>query len=285
MEEEVGGGLKLFHHNGGAHGRQTGCHFGQALEARLVLAGVDVAVGADQNRWLDLAEAVEDAGDTEVGRGRGEHGPQQRGAEHGDKNLGGVRQPCGDSVAGSDSLLAEEGSECECLVAQLGPGERATDVVLTDECHRDSVRTSRRRRGTGKQVLGVVDGRTREERRAFHVVHVAHRWLTTIAARSIARRLRPRNRRPAWSTRCAMPPSQEGRCRVLTRSRVGRRRAASVEPDRGLEPRGGSRSPPHLAEDCQLRGRNGISKLRITGGSGNRISATDIRSVGADEPS
>ena len=105
-------------------GREDG-DVGDRVEAVEVLAAVAVAVHGEHHLGLDLGEAVDDAGDAEVGRARRPRGADRGGGEKADQRLWRVGHVGDHAVAAPDAERAQALGDGRHLLAQLAPGELA----------------------------------------------------------------------------------------------------------------------------------------------------------------
>ena len=137
----------------------------QPLQAVDRLAVVVVPVGGDEHDRLDLAEAVEDADGTEVGRARGERRPDRCRGQHRDDRFRSVRQPRGHAVAGDGAGVAQRGRQGGDLPAQV-PARQLPSVaglVVGDDRRLVALPPV-------EQVLGHVEVGVREEAAGRHVL-------------------------------------------------------------------------------------------------------------------
>jgi hypothetical protein len=125
-------------------------------------AVVVVAVDGDQHLGLDLSEAVDHAGDTELGGAARPDRPDAGRGQHGDHRLGHVGQVGGDPVALGHPEPAQPGRDRRHPTTQLGVADRAQLPGLVAEQQRRVVVVATQRQ------LGMVEGRPREPARPRH---------------------------------------------------------------------------------------------------------------------
>ena len=147
-----------------AEGGQSGGHVGQPGGDVVVATPVVVAVGGEQHDRFDLAEPVQHAIGSEVGRGGGEHGADRGRGQHDGVRLGDVREPRRHPVAWLHPEVQECLLESRDQVVEVLPGEFPARAVLAPEhkCWRVV--------GVGQEVFGEVQVAVREEAGAGGVV-------------------------------------------------------------------------------------------------------------------
>ncbi len=150
-------GAEIRHDDRAPEARQPRPDLGQAGQAVVGLAAVDVAVGGDEDGGLDLAEAVEDTRRAEVGRRGREGGADRRRGQHGHDRLGDVGQPGRHPVARSHPGLGQRGGEGRDLRPELVPAQGAAPAVFSGF---DQRRTAA---GRGQKGLDHVEPGVREE--------------------------------------------------------------------------------------------------------------------------
>ncbi len=114
----------------GGERRQGGhdlVHLGAAVH---VLAPVPIAPRHQQDRGVELAEPVDHASGSELGRTRGPHRAQAGRGQEGDHGLRSVREVPHDPIAGSDPEAGQPEPAASDLVAQVVPRQLARSVRL-----------------------------------------------------------------------------------------------------------------------------------------------------------
>ena len=168
---DVGVGVEVAQQHRVAHARQLLDQAAQHRQAVGVDTAVDVAVDADHDLGLDLAEAVEDRQRPHVGRAHRPDRAQAGAGEEGDRGLRQVGQDGADPVAGNHAHARERRRERRHLAAQLGPGDLERLAV---RLHRLVAKDDRRMAGgvaalgMAEHVLRVVDLRAAEPLGARH---------------------------------------------------------------------------------------------------------------------
>ena len=123
----------------------------EARQHVVTFAAVEIAVGGNQDAWLDLTEPIEHALHAEVRRARRPDRADRGRAERRDDRLGQVRHVSGDPVARADSAsggapsqIARPAAYSSC-VAQLSPA-----AFAVEDDRRPTV-------APAQQVLGEVE--------------------------------------------------------------------------------------------------------------------------------
>src|SRR5919112_1796305 len=124
-------------------------YFADSCQRINLLAGIPIAVGAEEDLGLDLAEAVEHSVGAEVGRAGGPDRPQGGRGQHGDHRLGQVRHEARHPIAGYNSFGREGGRDIghgpvQLAIAQLAlaapfvpKDQRSTVVVIPEQVLRE----------------------------------------------------------------------------------------------------------------------------------------------------
>ncbi len=167
---EVGVRVEVGEDDGPLEARHRRLQLGDHVAAVKVPAAVAVAVDREQDLGLDLGEAVDDAGGSEVGRAARPDCADAGGREEGGDRLGDVRHVGDDPIAALDPEPAQAGGQRRDLSAQLAPAQllqlaqlggvqdRGLGVVLA-----------------GEDVLGVVEAGSRKPLGAGHLAAAEHR--------------------------------------------------------------------------------------------------------------
>ncbi len=163
---EVRVAARVWNDHGMAHRRQERHHLRHARHHVDRLAAIEVAVGRDQHLRFYLAETVEYALRSEVGRAGRPGRAQAGGCQHRDDRTGDVRHVARDAVAHAHARCAQRLLQPGHLVVQLREGDRAAHLALATKDDRDGLVRA------AQQVLGVVEPRFREPARAGHPVGV-----------------------------------------------------------------------------------------------------------------
>ena len=148
------------------HSRQARGDFLHALDRVVRLAVVAVAVGAEQQLRLGLAEAVEHAVGAEIRRARRPDGPDGDRREREHAGLGHVRDKGRDAVAGFQACGAHRLRATRNLRVQLRIRHPAAKSGLVPE-HQRVVAVP-----PAQQVLGEIEARIGKPFRAGHLVPV-----------------------------------------------------------------------------------------------------------------
>ena len=220
------------------HGRKPAHDLRQTVEARIPPPLPEIAVGRQQNAGFDLAEAVEHALHAEIGRGRGDRGPEARRCEHEHDGLGHVGHVTGHPVSRRESQRPQRLGEPRGGVMELRPGQVAADPVLGPEHQRGRVVAA------PEEVLGVVQAGVGVPAGPRQAIEVDHHALAPMAddAAEVPHRVPERLRlvdRPAPQRPRGVGPGPAAFVREAREpGHVGRRREVGIRgPQRAVHGR------------------------------------------------
>ena len=149
--------------------RDRGDDLGHALAAIEVAPAVAVALGGDQDLWLDLLEAIDHCGGSELGRAARPDGADARAGQERHHRLGHVRHVRRHPVAALHPEPAQPGGAARHLIRELVPAQLAQRLGLRRVHDR---RLPRPR--PSEQVLGVVQLGAREPLGSRHLAATQH---------------------------------------------------------------------------------------------------------------
>ncbi len=162
-----GRALRVRHHDHFLDRRQRGDDLGEARHDVDRLAVVEIAVGAEEYAWLDLAEAVEHALHAEIRRARRPDRADARRRKHRDYGARDVGHVGRDAVSGLDAARAQRLREPRDLVMRARRTSRCQHTrVLAPEYDRCLAVAP------AQQVFGEIQARLREPTRTRHAVAV-----------------------------------------------------------------------------------------------------------------
>jgi hypothetical protein len=133
------------------------------------LAAVLMTLDGNQDRGLDLAKAIQDALDTEVGRARRPHGPDRGGAQGRDHGLGCIGDDATDTIALGNAGTAKRTCRTRDLAAQVAARHRRFAPVLAHRNNREVVVAA-----AHQDVLRESNPRVWKKARARHPIGVDH---------------------------------------------------------------------------------------------------------------
>ena len=186
--------------------RDRGHDLGHTLAAVEVAPAVAVALGGDQDLRLDLLEAVDDGGRSELGRAARPDGADARAGQERHDGLGHVRHVRRHAVAALHPESAQPGGAARHLIRELVPGQLAERLGLRGVHDRGLPRPR-----PAEQVLGVVQ--------------LAHPGTTRLPA-SRADPARSRTERRSRTSPRALPRSRRGPRPTSATARRSRRTRA-----------------------------------------------------------
>ena len=168
-----GPGIEVRHHHDRLEGWQLPNDLAHHLTAVERLPAIAVPIHREEHLRLDLAEAVDYAGRTHVGRRAGPDRAQARAREHGDDGLGDVRQVSGYAITRPDAETRERCGQRPDLFAEGAPRqfEGRSRLGLEDESRaRHPLRPER----SPERLLRVAYRRSFEPARAGHHPALEH---------------------------------------------------------------------------------------------------------------
>ena len=142
----------------GLQARQLRPHLRDLLAPVDVLVAVPVRGDGQEHLRLELAEAVEDAPDAELGRARGPDRAEARAREEADERLRDVREVGDDPVPGADPQALQAGAGARDLLAEVAEREleRRARLRVRDDRVRIEILVA------ADHVLGEVQARSGE---------------------------------------------------------------------------------------------------------------------------
>ena len=168
-----GPGIEVRHHHDRLDGWQLPNDLAYRLSAVERLPAIAVPIHCEEHLRFDLAEAVDYAGRTHVGRRAGPDRAQARAREHGDDGLGDVRQVGGYAITRPDAETRERRGQRPDLCAEGAPRqlEPRPRLGLKDESRaRHPFRTER----APERLFRVAYRRAFEPARAGHHAALEH---------------------------------------------------------------------------------------------------------------